>query len=177
MSCINRGCRPSVKRLESHVMLSSAAMSITTPSIASAAPPIKETLTTDKSIYKVGEPIHITLTETNTMDSVVTLPSLQQSGVFTASRDLRVLWRSKVQKPESAATTLAPGQTRTISMTWNGSANVGSAPRSTRLTGTLHIDNTLANDSVVIAIQPRHGKGSNVGIVDALPEETLSLKS
>ena len=172
MSCKNRGCRPSIERLESHVLLSATATAF-----GSTAPPITETLTTDKSIYKVGEPIHITLTETNNTSSTITMPSMQQSGEFTASRDFKVVWRSKVQQSDSAATTLAPGQTTTISTTWNGSPNVGSSPRSTKLTGTIHIDNTLANDSVVIAIQPRHGKGSNVGIVNALPEETLTLKS
>ena len=48
-----RAFRPSPERLEAHVVLSSAATAI----VASAASPIVETLTTDQTVYKVGQPI------------------------------------------------------------------------------------------------------------------------
>jgi hypothetical protein len=166
--------RPSAERLEAHVLLSSVATALATGSSGS---PIVETLTTDKSIYKVGQPIHVTLTETNTTNNDVVLPSPTLQTGFTVSRDFKIIWKSKRARPVATPITLQPGQTHTVTVTWNGRANVGSLSRSTPITGTVEIDNALANNSVFIAIDPAHGKGSNAGVTFSTPKsnELLAL--
>ena len=165
--------RPSAERLEAQVLLSSAAVATFAPS----GSPIVETLTTDKSIYKVGQPIHITLTETNTTNSAVVSPTAAGLDSFTASQKFKDVWKSRGSKLAAPSYTLQPGQTHTIMVTWNGHANVGSHSRSTPLTGTFEIDSTLANNSVFIAIDPRHGKNANAGITYSVPNEGLTLTS
>jgi hypothetical protein len=173
MPPMHHAFRPSAERLEDHVLLSSTAALTFAPS----GSPIVETLTTDKTVYKVGQPIRITLTETNTTNSTVVSPNVRGLDSFAASQDLKDVWKSKGANRAAPSYTLQPGQTHTISVTWNGHANVGSRSRSTPLTGTFEIDNTLANNSATIAIDPRHGKGANAGIVSAVPNEALTLAS
>jgi hypothetical protein len=165
---MNRAFLPAAERLESHVLLSSAAA-------AASSTPIVETLTTDQTIYKVGQPIRITLTETNTTNAILVSPSITGLDSFTASQNFKNVWKSRGSKLAAPSFTLAPGQTHTITVTWNGHANVGSVPRSKPLTGTFLIDNTLANNSAIIAIDPRHGKGANAGITSLVPEKALTL--
>jgi hypothetical protein len=165
--------RPAAERLEAHVLLSSTAVA----AVAAPTSAIVETLTTDQTIYKVGRPIHITLTETNTTNNTITSPSVAGLDSFTASQDFKDVWKSKGSKLAAPSFTLQPGQTHTITVTWNGHANVGSHSRSKPLTGTFEIDNTLANNSVSIAIDPRRGKGANAGIVSSVPNEELTLTS
>ena len=150
--------RPEVERLEAHVLLSSSA--ITFPSSGS---PIVETLSTDKTIYKVGQPIHITLTETNTTNAAVVSATQPGLATFTASQNYKDVWKSPGSRRAAPSFTLQPGQTHSITVTWNGQANVGSHSKSTPLTGTFELDNTLASEPVFIAIDPRHGKNANDG--------------
>jgi hypothetical protein len=172
MSRIRYVFRPSAELLPAHVLLSSVA-----PAAASqiSGSPIVETLATDKTVYKVGQPIKITLTETNTTNADVVSPNMTEHGGFTASRKFKDVWESKRAKPTAATFTLQPGETHTVTVTWNGRPNVGALPRSAPVTGTFQIDNTLANDTVNIAIVPAHGKGSKAGVTGAVPNETLSL--
>jgi Intracellular proteinase inhibitor len=172
MPPMHHAFRPSAERLEAHVLLSSVATALATGSSGS---PIVETLTTDKTVYKVGQPIHIMLTVTNTTNMDVVLPNLTQQSGFTVSRDFKNIWKSKRARPGATPITLQPGQTHTVTFTWNGRPNVGSFSRSTRITGTVQVDNTLANNAVRIAIDPAHGKGSNAGVTDSMPNEVLTL--
>ena len=165
--------RPSAERLESHVLLSTAAAVSFSPS----GSPIVETLSTDKTVYKVGQPIHITLTETNTTNAAVTSPGVKGLEGFTASQKFKDVWKSRGSKLAVPSFTLQPGATHTVTVTWNGHANVGSHSRTRPLTGTFEIDSTLANNSVFIAIDPRHGKGANAGVVMSMPNEPLTLTS
>jgi hypothetical protein len=170
---MNHAFRPSAERLEAHVLLSSAATVTFSPS----GSPIVETLTTNKTIYKVGQPIQITLTETNTTNAAVTSPTKEGVDSFAASQKFKDVWKSRGSKLAAPSYTLQPGQTHSITVTWNGHANVGSHSRSTPLTGTFEIDSTLANNSVFIAIDPRHGKNANAGIKNFEPNESLTLTS
>jgi hypothetical protein len=169
---MNHAFRPTAEQLEAHVLLSSVAP---VPGTAFPGSPIVETLTTDKSVYKVGQPIHITLTETNTTNVDFLSPNVKGLDSFTASQHYMDLWKSNGSRRAAPSFTLAPGQTHTITVTWNGHANVGSKSRSKPLTGTFQIDNTLANNSVSIAIDPRHGKGANAGVTASVPDEPLTL--
>ena len=172
MSPMHHAFRPSAERLEVHVLLSALAPTATSGFSGS---PIVETLTTDKTVYKIGQPIKITLTETNTTNANVVSPKMTERGGFTASRKFKNVWESRQAKPTAAPFTLQPGETHTVTVTWNGRPNVGSLSHSAHLTGTFQIDNALANNSASIAIVPAHGKGSNAGVTGAVPNETLSL--
>ena len=89
-----------------------------------------ETLTTDKTIYKVGQPIHITLTETNTTNATIVSPSVTGLDEFHREPELQGRLEVEGGKAGRASFTLQPGQTHTITVTWNGHANVGSRSRS-----------------------------------------------
>jgi hypothetical protein len=161
---------PAAERLEAHVLLSAASAALPVE-----GPPISETLSTNKTVYKVGQPIVITLTETNTTKSPVALANIAPVDGFTASRDFKIVWSQKAHNRERArSSTLQAGETRTIRAVWNGRQNVGSSS-SGPLTGTFEIDSTLANNSVNIAIDPAHGKGSTAGVTSSVPKDTLTL--
>ncbi len=157
--------RPSAERLEALNLLSSVAPA---PASEVSGSPIVETLTTDKSVYKVGQPIHITLTETNTTNTDLVSSDMKQVGGFTVSRNFKTLWEFRAGRRAATSFTLQPGQTHAFTVTWNGHPNVGSLSRSAPLTGTVQVDNTLANDTVSIAIDParqrlqcrRHRRGA-----------------
>jgi hypothetical protein len=174
MPPMHHAFRPAAERLEAHVLLSSVATALATGSSSS---PIVETVTTNKSIYKVGQPIRITLTTTNTTNNDVVFPNPTLQSSFTVSRDFKIIWKSTRARPRATPLTLQPGQTHTVTVTWNGRPNVGSLSRSTPLTGTVEIDNALASNTVNIAIDPVRGKGSNAGVTFATPKnnEVLTL--
>ena len=165
--------RPSPERLETHLLLTAATAGLPVP-----GPPITETLTTNRTIYKVGQPIEITLTETNTTKNPVTLSNIANVDGFTATRSFKIVWTQAAPSRRAHSSTLRPGETRKIRVVWNGRPNVASA-RSTPATGTFEIDNTLANNSVAIAIDPAHGKGSTAGPTSSVPKDkdTLTLVS
>jgi hypothetical protein len=162
--------RPKTERLEAHVLLSSSAVTF-----APSGSPIVETLSTDKTIYKVGQPIQITLTETNTTSATVVSPTKPGLATFTASQHYKDVWKSPGSRQAAPSFSLQPGQTHTITVTWNGHANVGSHSSSTPLTGTFELDNTLANNPVFIAIDPRHGRHANDGVLSQTSGEILTL--
>jgi hypothetical protein len=170
---MRRAFRPSAERLEAHVLLSTAAAA----PFAVSGSPVVETLSTDKSVYKVGQPVHITMTETNTTNHAVASPSVKGLQGFTATTDSNVVWESTGGRPAAKSFTLQPGQSHSVSVTWNGRANTGSRSRSTPLTGTFRIDNTLAYNTVTIVIDPRRGKNSNAGVTESIPNESLTLAS
>jgi hypothetical protein len=172
MSLKQHAFRPSAERLEDHVVLSSVAPA---QDFTASGSPIVETLTTDKTVYKVGQPIHITLTATNTTNTTVVLANMKQGGGFAVSRKFKNVWETKRAEPSGKTFTVQPGQTHTIKVTWNGRPNVGQLSHSAPVTGTFQVDNTLANNTVNIAIEPAHGKGSKAGVTAAVPNETLSL--
>lgn len=91
---MNRTFRPTAEQLEAHVLLSSAAAA----TAATQASPIVETLTTDQTIYKVGQPISITLTETNTTNTTIVSPRVTGLASFTVSQNFKDVWKSKGSK-------------------------------------------------------------------------------
>ena len=109
MSHIPHAFRPSAEPLEPLVVLSSIA-----PALAVSGSPIVETLTTDKPVYKVGQPIKITLSATNTTNANVVLPTRMQVGGFTVSRDFKNVWKSRPGRRQAASISLQPGQTQDL---------------------------------------------------------------
>ncbi len=88
---------------------------------------ISTTFTTDQSEYTVGQPIQITLSETNTSDQPVTVNSGPSVFQITKSGFL-VADVSGTGGTQSATETLQPGQSFTQTATWNGVANIGTSP-------------------------------------------------
>jgi hypothetical protein len=91
---------------------------------------ISTTFTTDKSDYSVGQPVQITLSETNTSNQPVTVntgPSEFQITGETLAADV-----SGTGGTQSSTETLLPGQSFTQTATWNGVVgNIGTNPGTT----------------------------------------------
>ena len=84
---------------------------------------------TDRSSYKVGQPIHLTLNETNMGAGVA--PILEGARIVTAvARDAkgRQVWQyHDLRALPTTPGTLAAGAVRTIALEWDGKANIRGA--------------------------------------------------
>ncbi len=83
--------------------------------------PITENLTTDKPVYQLGEPVHVTFTEVNTATVPVTFfpasPTAEEADIF---HDGTALWLlAYPQVIDLDPSMLAAGQTRTAAYTFN----------------------------------------------------------
>jgi Intracellular proteinase inhibitor len=139
------------RRLQFEVMESREVLSASLAG-ASLAPPTLVTfpdkmalavsLTTDHSVYQRGQPVNITLTETNisSHDVQVTLgPSIDG---FSITHNGALVWISnKGPVPQFLTVeTLKPGQSITLQATWDGRSNVGPP---TTPTGVFVVHNAL----------------------------------
>jgi hypothetical protein len=81
---------------------------------------ITYSLVTDQPVYQVGQPIHITFTETNTGDQPVTV-SVSPTD-FTVSRNGGTVWQSDPENGGQPPTsvTLQPQQSVSQTATWDG---------------------------------------------------------
>jgi hypothetical protein len=150
---MRRAFRPSAERLEAHVVLSSLATAMPMATVpAAAVSPTTESLTTDKSVYRPGQPVHMTLSVTNTSDADLSIAEMRHGGGFSASHNFSTVWRSDRGRLAVTSLTLAPGQTHTVTATWNGRSH------GARATGDFMIDSTLANNSANIEIERAHVK-------------------
>src|SRR4051794_28360473 len=86
-------------------------------------------LTTDRSVYQVGQPIIMTLTETNTGDHEIDVEFGPAIDGFFVTRGGVEVWRSNLgPQPQGlfiGLKTLAPGEAFTRSATWDGQPNEG----------------------------------------------------
>jgi hypothetical protein len=96
----------------------------------SAPGSISTTFTTDQAEYLIGQPIQITLAETNTSDAPVTVNTGPSEFQITEGGFL-VADVSGSGGTQSSTETLQPGQSFTETATWNGVANIGTAPGTT----------------------------------------------
>ena len=102
-------------------------------------------LTTDASSYQVGHPVQLTFTETNNSSSPVTIDEGPSNDGFIVEQNGSTVWRSNagINPLFIVADTLQPGQSLTLTGTWNGIPNVGSST-GTAVTGTFVVLNQLA---------------------------------
>ncbi len=132
------------------------------PPVAPVSPPIIEPLSqglvvklsTDHQVYRRGEPVVITLTETNTSQHAITVEQGPSMVGITVNHNGREVWASNrgIQPMFVALRTLAPGQSITETTTWTGQSNVGS---SWAATGRLVIGSQTAGvQPVSILIRP-----------------------
>jgi hypothetical protein len=112
-------------------------------------------LTTDSSTYQVGQPIHMTFTETNNGPRPVKVGIGPSNSGFDVAHDGHVVWMSNggVQPMYIQLRVLQPGQSITRTATWNGIPSVG--PPS-ELTGTFTVTNQQARTAAhaTFTIQP-----------------------
>jgi len=131
-----------VELLESRRLLSSSSLSYS--------------LTTDQSTYQVGQPVQMTFTETNTGTRPVTIAVGPSNTGFDVTQNGTLVWVSNpgIQPQFLRAVTLLPGQSETLSATWDGIPDVGT--NSTYVTGTFAVTNQQApgGASATFAIQP-----------------------
>ncbi len=101
--------------------------------------PIVSTVTTDQSVYQLGEPVQMTFTEVNTSDQSITIPLAQPSGFGITHNGTPVLIDDVPAIFIVGTETVARGQFFTVSQTWNGIPMFGpSAPGD--LTGTFVVN-------------------------------------
>jgi hypothetical protein len=84
-------------------------------------------LTTDHRVYHPGQPIVVTLIETNTSPHVVSLVDGPSTSAFVAVHNGRRIWTSNsgIQPMFLVSKSLQPGQSITLSAMWDGHSNIG----------------------------------------------------
>ncbi len=97
--------------------------------------PITVSLTTDHSVYALGEPIQMTFTELNTASQPITVAPDPPAGFGITHNGIPVLTATLTQPPSNNPVTFQPGQTVTNTQTWNGIPITGPYTYS-NLTGT-----------------------------------------
>jgi hypothetical protein len=83
---MRRHVRPGVEGLESRALLA-----------ANTSAALAMTLTTDRSAYVAGQPIKITLTETNTSGHTLTFADGPSLDGFTVTKGAATIWRSNAR--------------------------------------------------------------------------------
>jgi hypothetical protein len=121
-----------LETLEGKVLLAAFATPIapvSPPIIAPVSQGLVVKLSTDHQVYRRGQPVVITLTETNTSQHNITAESGPSLGGFLVTHNGRRVWASNagVQPMFILVRTLEPGQSITQSATWNGQSNIGPA--------------------------------------------------
>ena len=111
--------RLAVEPLETKVLLSG---------LTAMGSDLARSIATDRTSYRVGQPVVITLTETNVSDHDVTTYHGPGSDGFIASWGGLAVWRSNPgpQPLFVAVEILHPNQSSTLHATWNGRSNLGS---------------------------------------------------
>jgi hypothetical protein len=115
-----RRTRPDLEPLEGRALLSDSGLAYR--------------LTTDHSAYQLGQPVAMTFQETNVSGHPITVEYGAKDSGFVVRRDRRdgpVVWE-EYPGPEypqwMRMETLQPGQSLTLTATWDGIPTGGSAP-------------------------------------------------
>jgi hypothetical protein len=115
---------------------------VSPPIIAAVDPRLDLHLSTDHQVYRRGQPVVITLTETNTSQQEISVADGPSFGGLLATRNGRRVWASNagIQPMFLVVHTLKPGQSITQTATWYGRSNIG--PRA-EITGHLLIGSQI----------------------------------
>jgi hypothetical protein len=110
-----RWSRPRLESLEQRSLLSGG---------------LTDTLTTDKSVYQIGEPIKFTFTETNTTSEPIQIAIFAGDDGFNVDEAGSLVWKSNSGAIPMviALETLQPGHSRTFASTWDGVPDTGNPP-------------------------------------------------
>lgn len=121
-----------LETLDGKVLLSAIAtppVPVSPPIIAPVSQGLVVKLSTDHQVYRRGQPVVITLTETNASQHDITVDSGPSLGGFFVTHNGRRVWASNagIQPMFVLVRTLSTGQSITQSATWNGHSNIGPA--------------------------------------------------
>jgi hypothetical protein len=119
-----------LETLEGKTLLSAIATPVapvSPPMIAPLSQGLVVKLSTDHQVYRRGQPVVMTLTETNTSQQDITVESGPSLGGFFVTHHGHTVWASNagVQPMFVVVRTLGPGQSITQSATWDGQSNIG----------------------------------------------------
>jgi hypothetical protein len=148
---MKRSTNPAVETLEGRTLLTAPATAPVVPGapiIASAVQGLVVKLTTDHTVYHLGQPVLMTLTETNTSKHDINIGLGPSVDGFFVTWNGHEVWASNTgpQPQFILLKTLKPGESVTLSATWNGHSNIG--PASTP-TGTLVVHSQVAGAAPV----------------------------
>ena len=146
-----------IEGLEGRALLSAglrrAQIPVPPPIVAPGNEGVKVVLTSDHLVYHRGQPVVMTLTETNTSNQTVTVPLGPSTDGFYVTQNGREVWASNTgpQPLFILARTLKPGESFTVSATWNGHSNIGPASNPT---GVLVVHSQIAGAApITIRVQ------------------------
>jgi len=143
---------PVLEPLEGKALLSSVAAAPVGPvAVASANEGVVVQLTTNQLVYHEGQAVQMTLTETNMTNHDVTISVGPSIDGFYVTKKGKEVWASNTgpQPQYILLKTLAPGQSFTLTATWNGQSNIGSASTPT---GTLVVHSQVAGANTVTIV-------------------------
>jgi hypothetical protein len=146
---MKRSTNPAVERLEGKNLLTApATVAPVAPIVAAADQGLVVKLTTDHAVYHLGQPVVMTLTETNTSQHNITIELGPSRDGFFVTLNGNEVWASNTgpQPQYILVETLKPGESVKLSATWNGRSNIG--PASTP-TGTLVVHSQVAGAAPV----------------------------
>lgn len=99
------------------------------------------TIATNQAAYQPGEPVEMTFTETNTTGGVISVSDGPSIDGFDVSQNGNMIWRSNagINPMFIRMVPLQPGQSLTLTATWDGIPTGGTSP----VTGTFTVQNQL----------------------------------
>ena len=163
------------KALLSHLTLAPAGrieMRMAAPAVVARPTSLDVTLTTNQTVYRPGQVVTMTFTETNHTGHAVTVAIGPGIDGFFIGHQGHIVWRSNsgFQPQFIAHRILAPGQSITLRAQWGAVANAGSyvvrnqmAPFAASATfRIMNVTNTLP-------VPPRHGPGPPVNTLPVPP--------
>jgi hypothetical protein len=114
---------------------------------------IAYSLTTDQSTYQPGQPIEMTFQETNESGRTISVEDGPSIDGFTAAQDGTTVWRSNAGANPMfiLLKTLPPGQSLTLTATWDGIPTGGSSPASGQFVITNQLNPESARATVTIS--------------------------
>jgi len=135
--------RPNVELLECRALLSDLAV----------------TVTTDQPSYQVGQPVRITLTETNTTDHDVTVAERCGVNDFWATQDGAEVWRKSKDGPQPLCPIFLGGvlhahESRSFGALWNGHTDEGPPGTPTGAVQVFGRVDGVSSPPVAIRIEP-----------------------
>lgn len=118
---------------------------------------IATTITTDKTSYKAGDSVTMTLKQTNISDHAVTMTWGPSGNAFIVSKAGATVWQSNdgIQPQYVLVYTLQPGESRTFSAVWNDeprSANPFTPITGNPVTGTLQVSTNYGGAPLTITV-------------------------
>jgi hypothetical protein len=111
---------------------------IPSPRGQAPVPGLADRLTSNNSVYQAGQPIQLAFIETNISGHTIKIGDGPSQDGFVVLQDGKIVWRSNagVTPLYIRLVTLRPGQSLTLTWSWNGVPNTGGASTSSVDLGT-----------------------------------------